>query len=143
MRNNEESYEIYKQYRRNRYRYEQEQIIFPIAVIIGGAVLISLWHYILIAIAVIIFIATGVLFLYFFLKKQLKSEQDIIISKADAQDGVKANICVSYNSYVTTFIFNIPPNVRDGQKFVAKNIIFKNRKGKNIKKNVHFKIKIK
>ena len=53
MRNDDErSYERYKQYRRNKYRYEQEQIIFPIAIIVGGAILISLWKYILIAVAV-------------------------------------------------------------------------------------------
>ena len=40
-------------------------------------------------------------------------------------------------------VFEIPSNVKDGQKFVAKNILFKNKKGKNVKKNVHFKVRVK
>lgn len=136
------SYQQYKQYRRNKYRYDQEQIIFPISVIIGIAVLISLWKYILIAIAILVVLTLGVFFLYLYLKKQLKSEQDIILSQENAKDDVEAKINVSYNSQRVTFYFDIPSNVKDGQKFVAKNILFKNKKGKNIKKNVHFKVRV-
>lgn len=144
MRSDDErSYERYKQYRRNKYRYEQEQIMFPIAVIIGLAVLISLWKYILIAMAIIAVLALVVTVLYIYLKKQLKSEQDIILSKEDAKEGVEAKINISYNSQIVSFVFDIPANVRDGQKFVAKNILFKNKKGKNVKKNVHFKVNVK
>ena len=140
MNDDERSYERYKQYRRNKYRYEQEQIMFPIAVIVGLAVLISLWKYILIALAII---AVFVAVLYLYLKKQLKSEQDIVLSPEDAKDGVEAKINVSYNSQKVSFLFEIPSNVKDGQKFVAKNILFKNKKGKNVKKNVHFKVRVK
>jgi vacuolar-type H+-ATPase subunit F/Vma7 len=143
MKNDDErSYERYKQYRRNKYRYEQEQIIFPIAVIVGLAVLISLWKYILIALAVIAALALVVVVLYLYLKKQLKSEQDIILSQEDAKEGVEAKINVYYNSQKVSFLFDIPSNVKDGQKFVAKDILFKNKKGKNIKKNVHFKVRV-
>ena len=80
MRNDDErSYERYKQYRRNKYRYEQEQIIFPIAIIIGLSIIISLWKYILIAIAVVSFLAVVVAIFYLYLKKQLKSERDIVL----------------------------------------------------------------
>ena len=141
LRNDDErSYERYKQYRRNKYRYEQEQIIFPIAIIIGLSIIISLWKYILIAIAVVSFLAVVVAILYLYLKKQLKSEQDIVLSKEDAKEGVEANISVNYDSQTVSFVFNIPPNVKDGQKFVAKNILFENKKGKKVKKNVHFKV---
>ena len=143
MNDDERSYERYKQYRRNKYRYEQEQIMFPIAVIVGLAVLISLWKYILIALAIIAVLALAVAILYLYLKKQLKSEQDIVLSPEDAKDGVEAKINVSYNSQKVSFFFEIPPNVKDGQKFVAKNILFKNKKGKNIKKNVHLKVRVK
>ena len=133
MNDDERSYERYKQYRRNKYRYEQEQIMFPIAVIVGLAVLISLWKYILIALAIIAVLALAVAVLYLYLKKQLKSEQDIVLSPEDAKDGVEAKINVSYNSQKVSFLFEIPSNVKDGQKFVAKNILFKNKKGQNVK----------
>ena len=143
MNDDERSYERYKQYRRNKYRYEQEQIMFPVAVIVGLAVLISLWKYILIALAIIAVLALAVAVLYLYLKKQLKSEQDVVLSPEDAKDGVEAKINVSYNSQKASFLFEIPSNVKDGQKFVAKNILFKNKKGKNVKKNVHFKVRVK
>jgi LPS O-antigen subunit length determinant protein (WzzB/FepE family) len=141
LRNDDErSYERYKQYRRNKYRYEQEQIIFPIAIIIGLSIIISLWKYILIAIAVVSFLAVVVAILYLYLKKQLKSEQDIVLSKEDAKEGVEAKISVLYDSQIVSFVFDIPSDVKDGQKFVAKNILFENKKDKKVKKNVHFKV---
>ena len=143
MRNDDErSYERYKQYRRNKYRYEQEQIIFPIAIIIGLSIIISLWKYILIAIAVVSFLAVVVAILYLYLKKQLKSEQDIVLSKEDAKEGVEAKISVLYDSQIVFFVFDIPSDVKDGQKFVAKNILFANKKGKKVKINVHFKVRV-
>ena len=143
MRSNDDrSYERYKQYRRNKYRYKQEQIIFPIAIVVGGAILISLWKYILIAIAAVLVLAVSVAILYMYLKKQLKSERDIVLSKEDVKEGVEVKINVSYDSQTVSFVFDIPSGVKDGQKFVAKNIIFENKKGKNVKKNVHFKVKV-
>ena len=142
MRNDDSSYERYKQYRRNKYRYEQEQIMFPIAVIIGLAIIIGLWKYILIAIAAILVLLAVVTILCLYLKKQLKSEQDIVLSKEDAKEGVEAKISVSYDSQIVSFVFDIPSDVKDGQKFVAKNILFENQKGKKMKKNVHFKVKV-
>ena len=53
MDRDERSYKGYKQYRSNKYRYEQEQITFPIAVIFGLALFIRYW-YVVIAIAAII-----------------------------------------------------------------------------------------
>lgn len=53
MDRDERSYKRYKQNRRNKYRYEQEQITFPIAVILGLALFIRYW-YVVIAIAAII-----------------------------------------------------------------------------------------
>ena len=143
MRNDDErSYERYKQYRRNKYRYEQEQIIFPIAIIVGGAILISLWKYILIAVAVFFAFSVVVVIFYLHSKKQLKIEQDIVLSKEDTNEGVEAKINVSYNFQTVSFVFSIPPNAKDGQKFVARNILFEDKKGKIVKKNVHFKVQI-
>ena len=135
MRNDDErSYERYKQYRRNKYRYEQEQIIFPIAIIIGLSIIISLWKYILIAIAVVSFLAVVVAILYLYLKKQLKSEQDIVLSKEDAKEGVEAKISVLYDSQIVFFVFDIPSDVKDGQKFVAKNILFEIKRARRLRK---------
>ena len=53
MDRDERSYKRYKQYRRNKYRYEQEQITFPIAVILGLALFIRYW-YIVVAVAAIV-----------------------------------------------------------------------------------------
>ena len=53
MDRDEHSYKRYKQYRRNKYRYEQEQITFPIAVILGLALFIRYW-YIVVAVAAIV-----------------------------------------------------------------------------------------
>ena len=138
MNDDERSYERYKQYCRNKYRYEQEQIMFPMAVIVGLAVLISLWKYILIALAIIAVLALAVAVLYLYLKKQLKSEQDIILSQEDAKEGVEAKINVYYNSQKVSFLFDIPSNVKDGQKFVAKNILLKNKKRKERKEKRSF-----
>ena len=143
MRNDDDrSYERYKQYRRNKYRYEREQILFPIAIIVGVAILISLWKYILIAIAAVVVLAVAVVIFSFCWKKQLKLEHDIVLSKEDANEGVEAKINVSYYSQAVSFAFNIPSGVKNGQKFVAKNILFKNENGKRVKKNVHFKVKV-
>ena len=116
--------------------------MFPIAVIIGLAIIIGLWKYILIAIAAVLVLAVAVAIRYLYLKKQLKSEQDIVLSKEDAKEGIEAKISVSYDSQIVSFIFNIPSDVKDGQNFVAKNILFENKKGKKIKKNVHFKVRV-
>ena len=116
--------------------------MFPLAIVVGGAILISLWKYILIAIAAVSVLAIAVAILYLYLKKRLKSEQDVVLSKEDAKEGVEAKINVSYDSQTVSFVFAIPSDVKDGQKFVAKNIIFENKKGKKVKKNVHFKVKV-
>ena len=114
--------------------------MFPIAVILGLAMIIGLWKYLLIAIAAVLVLAVAVVILYLYLKKQLKSEQEIVLSKEDAEDGVEAKISISYDSQIVSFVFNIPPNVSDGQKFIAKNIMFTNKKGKKTKKNVQRKL---
>ena len=139
----ENSYERYKQYRQNKYRYEQEQILFPISIIIGIAILICLWKYILIAVAAVIVLVVAMATFYLYSKKQLKSNQPIVLSKADAKEGVNATINVTYDSQIISFDYDIPSGVKDGQKFTAKNILFENKKGKPIKKNVHFIIRIK
>ena len=140
MKNNyDRSYERYKQYRGNKYRYEQEQIVFPIAVIVGLATIIAFLKYILIVMPIICALL-AVVFIY--LKKRLSAEQTIVLSKAEAKAGVTAKINVLYCSQRVSVVFDIPSNVKNGQKFVAKNILFENKKGKKVKKNVHFSIQV-
>ena len=76
------------------------------------------------------------------MKKQLKSEQYIILSKADAEEGTEAKIKVTYNSQRVSFYFDIPRGVKNGQRFVARNVLFENKSGKKTKKNVHFTVKV-
>ena len=136
------SYDSYKQYLINRYKYEQEQFLFPIAFFVGLTALFCLLKYILYAIAVICAIAVVVILIYFYLKKQLKSDQTIILSKEEAKEGAPAIINVIYEGQTVSVAFDFPPNVNSGQKFVAKNILLKNKKGKNVKKNLHFKVQV-
>ena len=139
----DKAYERYKQYRINKYRYEQEQIIFPVAIILGGTILFSLWKYILFAIAAISVVAIVAILLYLYLKKQVTSQQVIVLSKESAQEGATLNMNVTYKERVAAFDFGIPAGVKDGQKFVAKNILFEDANGKKVKKNVHFKVQVK
>ena len=39
-------------------------------------------------------------------------------------------------------MFDIPAGIEDEQKFVARNILFENKKGKTVRKNLHFKVKV-
>ena len=43
----DKSYKRYKQYRANRYQYEVDQIVFPVGVILIGALLIQYWKVII------------------------------------------------------------------------------------------------
>lgn len=138
--NDEKSYERYKQYRLNKYRYEQEQITFPLAIILIGAAIIGLWKYIVIAIAVACAIAVIFLLVYLYLKKQL-TKQPIVLTKEQAKDGVNATVNISYKNSRATVCLDIPANVQDGEKFVVKNVLFKDVNGKILKKNVHLVIK--
>ena len=54
MLDDEESYRRYKQYRNNRYRYQQEQITFPITVIIAMMIFFKYWYIILSVAAIVL-----------------------------------------------------------------------------------------
>lgn len=138
----DESYERYKQYQINKYRYEQEQIVFPLAVIAIGSTIICLWQYILIAIAVACTMALIALAVYWYLKKQLTVEQAIVISKDDVVDGVVANVTVTYQASYAKIEIDIPSDVKDNQKLVVKNVVFQDKNGRKIKKNLHLLVKL-
>ena len=140
--NEDKSYERYKQYRLNKYRYEQEQITFPIAVILILATIIGLWKYIVLAITIACGIAIVALLIYLHLKRQVTGTQPITLTKEQANDGVNATINITYKEYRAILAIDIPPNVKDGEKFVINNVTFEDGCGKQIKKRVHLKIKV-
>ena len=135
--------EAYCRHRRSHKHGFCGQNISVVAFIVGFIVLFSLLKYLLIALAIFVLYELAIFFLYKYLQKQLTSEQPILLSAADAQEGVEAKITVVYLSQRIAFDFFIPPNTKNGRKFVAKNIMFKNQKGRCERKNVHFKVLIK
>ena len=139
--NDDKSYERYKQYRLNKYRYEQEQIIFPLAIILIGATIIGLWKYIVLATAIACAIAIICLFVYLYLKKQL-TEQPIVLTKEQAKDGVNATINILYKNSRASLCLDIPDNVKNGEKFIVKSVLFEDANGKTCKKNVRLIVKI-
>lgn len=138
----DKSYERYKQYRLNKYRYEQDQIIFPLTIVIALTAIISLWKYILIAAVVLALIAAIALMIYWHLKGQVITSQPIFLTEEDARNGVTAHINVKYNSSHARLELEIPPNVKNGQKFLVKDVLFKDTSGKVTKKRVHFQVQI-
>jgi hypothetical protein len=138
----DKSYERYKQYRLNKYRYEQEQIVFPLTIVIALATIISFWKYILIAVAIVALIAVIAILIYWHLKRQVIASQPISLTAEDARDGVTAHINVKYKLSQAKLELEIPPDVKDGQKFVVKNVLFKDTSGKAIKKRVRFQVQI-
>ena len=136
------SYERYKKYRLNKYRYEQEQIVFPLTIVIALATIISFWKYILFAVAIVALIAIIAIMIYWHLKRQVIARQPISLTAEDARDGVTAHINVKYKSSQAKLELEIPPNVKDGQKFVVKDVLFEDASGKALKKRVHFQIQV-
>ena len=138
----DKSYERYKQYRLNKYRYEQKQILFPLTIVIALAAIISFWKDILIAVAIVAVIVVIALIIYWHLKRQVIASQPISLAAEDARDGVTAHINVKYKSSQAKLELEIPPNVKDGQKFVVKDVLFKGTSGKAKKLRVHFQVQI-
>ena len=142
MHRDDQSYRRYKQYRLNKYRYEQEQIVFPASIVIGLACLISLWEYILIAMAVVAVIVAAGVIAWVYLKKQVVASKPVVLTKEIAAEGVEIIMNVTYNSSRVTLNVNIPPNVKNGQKFVIKNVLFADQRGRKVKKSVRFQVEI-
>ena len=126
----------------DRYFYEYHKKYYFVYVAIAIIILSLLLKYILVAIAVAVAFAVILFLIFLYCRKQLKSEQYIILSKADTKEVVEARINVAYNSQRVSFDFDIPAGVKNGQRFVARNVLFENKKGKKTKKNVHFTVKV-
>ena len=138
----ERSYKRYKQYRLNKYRYEQNQVLFPLLLILLGALVISIWRYILLAIGIILLI---VLFLFFrkrYRSEQMRSVQELIISSEEARNGVKIDATVLDSQVETIITLNIPANTKNGQTYIAKNVEIQDASGKKKKVDIHFVIAV-
>ena len=61
----DKSYKRYKQYRANRYQYEVDQIVFPVGIIVIGALLIQYWK----AVISVLVITLG-LFIFFKVRRK-------------------------------------------------------------------------
>ena len=140
--NDEHSYELYKRYRLNKYRYQQEQIVFPVSIIAMLAIIISLWKYILIAFSSVVALAIAFWAIFQYINRKIIFSQPIVISEKDAREGVEARITITYQTSQAALALNIPNNVKDGQRFIAKNVIFESKGGTKTKKNVHFVIRV-
>ena len=68
--------------------------------------------------------------------------QPIVLTKVEATDGVDATVNVSYKNAHATVCLDIPANVKDGEKFVIKNVLFEDANGKSVRKNVRLIVKI-
>ena len=83
MRDDEKSYRRYKQYCRNRYRYWQEQITFPVTVMIALIIFFKYWY-------LILFVATIVLAFIIYRKvrkkRVLKSTEQGYINKRNQRN---------------------------------------------------------
>ena len=136
MKNDRDSYE---QYFMNRSRYEREQIIFPITIIIGIVIFLWLFKFILIAV-----VATAVLALavYLIFKRRLFSEQPIVLTKKQAREGAELRANIVYRSSSARVTVDIPAGVKDGERIIIKNVVFEDEKGKKSRKIVRLRIKI-
>ena len=136
------SYDNFNEYRLNKCIYKYNRNILPIFIAIGVAVVTVLWKFMWIAIALICVLAIVAVLLYLYFAKQLEAQQAINLSREDAEEGVEVTLNVTYKSYRASVVFDIPAGIEDEQKFVARNILFENKKGKTVRKNLHFKVKV-
>ena len=143
MRDNEEkSYERYKQYRRNRYRYEYEQKIFPVILVFIGALIIRFRKQIVIA-SIIVVLLIITIFLYGkYRQKQMKAKQPLVLTREEARQGTELNITLNNAIQPTTLNITTPANADNGQRFVVRNISIKNEQGKVEKKDIWFVIEV-
>lgn len=138
----DKTYEQYREYRLNKYKYEQGQIVVPVAVIATLAAIISLWEYIVIAITISFVIAIAALVIYWRLRKRVVVGKPIVITEDDAREGVTARITIQYKSSQAKLTLDIPPNVKNQQKFVVDDVLFEDKKGRKIKKKLYLVIEI-
>lgn len=140
--NDDKSYERYKQYRLNKYTYEKEQIVIPITVILVLSTIIGLLKYILIAIMLVCVASIIFLGVFLYLRKQLTA-QPIMITEEDAKDGVRVTATVTYKSSQAIIKLDVPPNIKNGYKIKVKNVLFEDKNGRHIKKNVNLRFYVK
>lgn len=138
----EESYKRYKQYRRNKYRYEQEQIYFPLMIVLVGAAILTFWKQIVIATIIVIFLVVAFLLYKKHRKKQMQATTPLLLTSTEAQQGAELSITIQNTAKPITLDIVTPSNAKNGQKIVVKNVLIENERGKKEKKNIWFKIEL-
>ena len=136
----ENSYDSYRQYRLNRYRYEQDMWMLPLGIIIAGAILNFIWPYILIGAIVV----SVVVLAFFFWRKRkpgkMRSAQPLVLTPEEALRGVNINAEIANIGKPMTIRIHIPPNTKSGQKYIAKNVEIENQSGKKQTVDILFEI---
>ena len=138
----EESYKRYKQYRCNKYRYEQEQIYFPLTIVLVGAAILAFGKQIVIAAIIVVFLVVAFLLYRKHRKKQMQATQPLLLTSVEAQQGAGLSITIKNTAKPITLDIVTPSNAKNGQKFVVKNVLVENEQGKKEKKNIWFKIEV-
>ena len=137
----EESYKRYKQYRLNKYRYEQEQKL-PLYIIILLGILSTVWHYILFALVLFVIIFFAIAIYRALRKKEMTVEQPIILTSEEAENGTELEVYIKNIDVPLTLNVKIPPKTKNGQKFALRNVRTKNVSGKIVKMDIYFTIEI-
>ena len=138
----EESYKRYKQYRRNKYRYEQEQLVFPLMIVLVGAAILAFWKKLVIAAITVVFVIVVFLLYRKHRKKQIQSTQPLLLTSTEAQQGAELSITIKNTAKPITLDIVTPSNAKNGQTFVIKNVLVENNQGKKEKKNIWFRIEV-
>ncbi|MBE6701683.1 MAG: hypothetical protein E7582_07355 [Ruminococcaceae bacterium] len=73
---------------------------------------------------------------------KMNSVQKIVLSSEEARDGIEINATISNIDVPKTIVLKIPPRVKNGQKYIARNVeIQKDSEKKKV--NIYFTIEIK
>lgn len=138
----EMSYKRYKQYRLNRYRYEQEQKIVPLTIVLAAAAVMCIWQYIVLTVTISVLAIVAFLILEKSVLRKMKCVQNLVISSEEAKSGTEIEAIINNTQPPTIVLLKIPPKAKSGQKYVAKNVeIEKNSQKKKV--NIYFTIEVK
>ncbi len=142
LENEDNSYKRYRQYRRNKYRYELDQMLFPVATIIIGAIAISIWKQLLITLIFILLIIVAYFIAKSYYDRQMRCKDNIKISSNEALCGTCIDVVIKNLPTPLKVSVEIPPNTKDGEIIVVKSIETVNSQGKKVKKNLHLRIEV-
>ena len=138
---NEESYERYKQYRLNKYRYEQAQKL-PLIFLVLLAMLSTIFKYIIWGIIAFVIVFFCIDLYKVYRKKEMSVKQTIKLKSNDALKGTEIELYIKNLEVPLTIVVKIPPKTKNGQKFVLRNVRTKKSSGRIVKKDIYLTIEI-